>query len=149
MLKAVEHSVPNAPTFKGLFDIQARHNIIQATGRFEHPLLYKALYLLAFLGFFRISNLVTDRKSNFNILKQLCRGDIIYESGRAIVLDKWSKTIQVSRKGTFIVIPVLYPHPLCPVTALHQFTALSCWPKNFPLFMIEQGPVTQSLVCLI
>ena len=144
MLKALERSIPASPKFKGLFDIQDLQNIIEATSRFEHPVLYKALYLLAFLVFFRISNLVPEKKNNFNFMKQLCRGDIIYDGGRAIVVVKWSKTIQTSRKGTFIVIPLLYPHPLCPVTALQQFTTLLHWPKNFPLFMITQGPITQS-----
>ena len=144
MLKALERSIPASPKFKGLFDIQDLQNIVEATSRFEHPLLYKALYLLAFFGFFRISNLVPESKNNFNVMKQLCRGDIIYDGGRAIVVVKWSKTIQSSAKGTFIVIPCLHPHPLCPVTALQQFTNLIYWPKNFPLFMTMHGPITQS-----
>ena len=131
MLKALERSIPNSPSFKGVFDIPTLRKIVIASRSFEHPLVYRALYLLAFFGFFHISNLLPDKKSNFNIMKQLCRGDVIFEPTRAIIVIKWSKTIQVCKKGTFIVIPLIYPHPLCPVTALKELQATCEWPKNW------------------
>ena len=81
----------------------------------------------------------------FDIEKQLCRGDILIQPSNAIVIVKWSKTLQTINKGTFVIIPRLGPSPLCPVKALEKMLNASTQHTNAPLFTIE-GIVTQNHV---
>ena len=68
----------------------------------------------------------------------------------AIILVKWSKTLQARDKITRIHIPVLPDSRLCPVTALKQMLASVPGSQNDPLFSIcRQGcwlPLTDSIV---
>ena len=85
-------------------------------------------------------------KSSFHIGKHLCRGDILFEHAQAVVIVKWSKTLQTINKGTYVIIPRLPHNVLCPVKALevmfHQFPA----PPNAPLFSNMSAILTQSQV---
>ena len=146
MLKAVEYTCTAPPLHNGVFDIHMLSCIVKLCENSLCSLTYKALYLLAFFGFFRLSNLVPIAKSSFDLRKHLCRGDIIFQPHQAIVIVKWTKTLQTLRKGTFIVIPALSDHPLCPVKALHSMMAATPAHKNAPLFITSQGVITQSQV---
>ena len=75
--------------------------------------------------------------------KQLCRGDIIFHASHAIVIVKWTKTLQSFHKGTFVLIPRLPASPLCPVTALQAMFTQYPVHKNAPLFVSESGVITQ------
>ena len=70
MLKAVAVSIRN-PKFKGIFDTSTVFQIILSCFALPHPLVFKSLYLLAFLGFLRISNLLPPSELSFDLKKQL------------------------------------------------------------------------------
>ena len=146
MLRAVENTNSKPPLFKGVFDLEHLVNIVCLCQLLPFTSMYQALYLLAFFGFFRISNLVPVSKSSFHIGKHLCRGDILFEHTQAVVIVKWSKTLQTINKGTYVIIPRLPHNVLCPVKALevmfHQFPA----PPNAPLFSNMSAILTQSQV---
>ena len=65
MLKAVERTSTVPPKFKGVFDLTTLTTIISLCDRFTSPLVFKSVYLLAFFGFFRISNLLPNSSSTF------------------------------------------------------------------------------------
>ena len=146
MLKAVEHTNTKPPIFKGVFDLQNLVNIIWLCQLLPLTTMYQALYLLAFLGFFRMSNLVPFSKCAFHIGKHLCRGDILFEQSQAVIIVKWSKTLQTINKGTYVIIPRLNHNLLCPVKALeHMFKKFPA-SRNAPLFSHHSGTLTQSQV---
>ena len=143
MLKAVAVSIRNPPKFKGIFDISTLFQIILSCSALPHPLVFKSLYLLAFFGFLRISNLLPPSRLSFDLKKQLCRGDVITEVNYAIILVKWSKTLQASNQGSFIMIPQLGKSPLCPIKCLLEMQKAYPGNDNDPLFCIQGSPVTQ------
>ena len=146
MLRALELSNHTAPIQKAIFDVPTLLKIIETCLLFPLPLTFRALFLLAFFGFLRISNLVPPSKTSFDVTKHLCRGDIIFQDSHAIVLIKWSKTLQSSTKGTFIIIPSLGNSPLCPVTALKAWLGSYSHSPSCPLFLLPSGSLTQSQV---
>ena len=73
MLKAVEQTGTSIPVYRGVFDVCTLTSIIHLYAQFPHHITFQALYLLAFFGFFHISNLVPPSKFAFDIKKQLCR----------------------------------------------------------------------------
>ena len=87
---------------------------------------------------------------NFDISRHLVRGDIIFSHDMAIILVKWSKTIQSRDKIAHIHIPVLPESRLCPVTALKRMLAIVPGSQDDPLFCIcREGcwvPLTDSIV---
>ena len=52
----------------------------------------------------------------------------------AMLLIKWSKTLQASNKGTFITLPLLGQSPLCPLQAIQNMIQLYPASDNAPLF---------------
>ena len=77
-------------------------NILETTTQLEHPQVFTALYLLTFFSFLRFSNMVPHSFATFDIPRHLARGDIIFSYDMAIILVKWSKTIQGRDKVVFI-----------------------------------------------
>ena len=144
MMKAVKNSVSKPPKFKSVFDIPTLHSILLACEYFPDSSVFIAIYLLAFFGFFRISNLVPTSKLSFNTKLHLCRGDVIFHEDIAIVLIKWSKTLQNPDQGSYIIIPSLGLSPLCPVTAIKNMIKNYPIQENQPMFVNVNGVITQS-----
>ena len=114
-------------------------DILQVIAQLETPQVFTALYLLAFFSFLRLSNMVPHSFCSFDISRHL-RGDIIFSHDMAMVLVKWSKTIQSRDKVARIHIPFLSGSRLCPVTALKRMLVLGPGSQEDPLFSIcRQG----------
>ena len=143
MLKAVHVTIRNPPKFKGIFDIPSLIHIISLCDLFPHPPVFKTLYLFAFFGFFRISNLLAPSRLTFDIRKQLCRGDVLVNGKSLIVLVKWSKTLQASNQGSFIILPKLNNLLLCPFVNFKKMHHSYPVSENQPLFCIDTLPITQ------
>ena len=90
--------------------------------------------------------MVPSSKLSFNPKIHLCRGDVIFDQNVVIVLVKWSKTLQNSDQGSYIIIPKLGSSPLCPVSASQTMAELFPAHENQPLFMNSQGVITQNQV---
>ena len=94
------------------------------------------MFLLAYLAFFRLSNLVPPLSKEFDITKHLCRGDFICDESSATVLVKWSKTLQSLRQWTLVRVPFLSPSPLCPIRAFQVNSSLIPASPNHSLFAL-------------
>ena len=66
MLRGLQYSIRSVPTSKGLFMLQQLREISQLCESFESTLTYRAAYLLAFYGLFRISNLAPKSSVSFD-----------------------------------------------------------------------------------
>ena len=80
--------------------------------------------------------MVPHAKNGFDPSRHLAQGDIIFSDNEAIVLVKWSKTIQSRDKVVRVVIPKLPGSKLCPVTALSNMLHLVPGSNNDPLLAI-------------
>ena len=93
-LKAVRKHVPINPNIKSVIDIPTLVRIIHQCDRSYMGIVFKAAFLLSFFSFLRILNLAPHSISAFDPLKQLTREDIIFAPPGAIIIIKWSKTLQ-------------------------------------------------------
>ena len=80
------------------------------------------------LPFFELSNLVPNSIAERSPLKHLTREDIIFDK-KAIVIVKWSKTIQTPNSAKVVYIPILN-NDICPVTAIRNVLARICHYSN-------------------
>ena len=147
-LRSIALNIPTIRRVKGIFDIQSLFSIIYCCSSLPLGSIYKAPFLTAFFAFFRLSNLVPSSASSFAPLTHLCRADFIPHHDFATLIVKWSKTLQKQSQFATVQIPVLFPSPLCPVSALQiNDSGLS---PNARLFAIPQGrsfvPLTESKV---
>ena len=82
------------------------------------PIIFKTLYFLLFFSFLRLSNVLRHSVNTFDKTRQLARGDVIFTEDGALILIKWSKTIQDRKNFATIAIPDLGSSSLCPIKAL-------------------------------
>ena len=149
-VKSVKINKPLLVKTNSIFTEQMLLDIIATTETLEFSEIFLSVYLLAFFSFLRLSNMVPHAKNGFNPSRHLARGDIIVSDNEAIVLVKWSKTIQFRDKVACVVIPKLPGSKLCPVTVLSNMLHLVPGSNNDPLFAIFKAntwsPLTDSMV---
>ena len=104
-----------------------------------------AVCLVAFFGLLCKANLLCRGSTQFNPSKLLRRGDIVFFADWAIVINRWSKTIQFSQRILTIPLPRINQHPLCPYTALKHAFNLVPAPLSGPAFVV---PASRGLVPL-
>ena len=93
-VKSLKIKRPLAPVVKILIDQTLLLQILTASAHLQFPLVYTPLYLLAFFSFLRISNILPQAAKNFDKTRHLCVGDVVFAFQRAIIVVKWSKTLQ-------------------------------------------------------
>ena len=135
---------------QSVFQENMLNQIITTCHQLENPLVFTAIYLLAFFSFLRLSNIVPHSTSTYDVSRHLACGDIIFGNDLAIIVVKWSKTNQFRDKVARISIPALSGSPLCPVTALRLLLqAVPGVPYDLLFTIFKQGsyiPLTDSMV---
>lgn len=96
-------------------------------------LVAKCAYLTAFFTFIRQSNIVPSSHSLFDHTKHAARGDLFFSPPGAVLLIKWSKTLQTGQH-TLLPIPAINRHRHCPVAAFKQLFRAHPLNPNQPLF---------------
>ena len=124
-------------------------SIVQQCNKLPHAEIFQPLYLLSFFSFLRLSNILPHTTKTFDPTRQLARGDFILSTNNAVLLIKWSKTIQDRRKSVTIPLPSLGNSPLCPIKAVTNMILLHPAGDNDPLFVITKAsshvPLTDSM----
>ena len=146
MYKALDRSVHRNPKFKGVFTIHHLQEILHFTETLPFSNIYKTIYLFAYFGFLCISNLVPPSKKSFSLKKHLCRADVLLNSTNVVVLIKWSKTLQATNQGSYIVLPKFKNVEICPFYHFNLMCQRYPVPKNFPCFGSVRFCVVESVL---
>ena len=148
LLKSIKNNIRRLPKLKGVFDISTLVAICKECDLQPFGHVYKFMFLLAFVAFFRLSKLVPTLSKDFDITKHLCRGDFLCDESGATVLVKWSKTLQSFRQWTLIRVPLLAPSPSCPIQAFHTTSSNIPPSPNHSLFALplDLSPPSQANV---
>ena len=135
------------PTVRGIFDITTLSLISQTCESLEDAALFRAVFLLAFFGFLRMSNIAPHSRYKFDRNKHFLRQDIIFAPPGAHILLKWTKTLQESTAHHFVQLPALSNPILCPVLAIKKLMAfLSIFPLLSPFLYILTLLTTRLLI---
>ena len=137
-LKSVRINRPLQPYILLTLDVPLLEKNIQVCHHFKHPPVFQALYSFCFFSFLRLLNILPHSVATFDSSRHLCRADVIFGDSKALIVIKWSKTLQDRCRTTTVSIPVLGQSVLCPVVALNRFPMLCLCAR--PLhFMISGG----------
>ena len=137
MLRAVSLTIGSGPCIRLPITLDILFAICQLCDNLmETGVVLKCVFLFAFFGFLRCSNVVPN-SARFDPKRQLCGGDIFRtESGLTIML-KWSKTRQSRDHVQLVSLPSLNKHPLCPVKAYNAMIRLITPENDLHLFRMN------------
>ena len=119
--------------------------IIAATQKVSNSMVYKAVFLTAFFGFFRLSNIAPHAIAEFDATRHFTGGDIFFGSKEVQLLLKWSKTIQYRDEYRLISLPKLGASTICPYRALRNIMDLYNPGSQAALFQIRTAAGWQVL----
>ena len=80
-VKAITINRPLEPVLYLPIDEMLLSRIVEACEDLPHPLLFRALYLLCFFSFLRLSNILPHSLTTFDSSRHLCRADIVFTAG--------------------------------------------------------------------
>ena len=135
-IKSVSMNSPYCPKVKANFTIPLLIQLSKACDHIRYGFLYRAIFLLAFFGFLRLSNLAPSSSRLFDPSRHFLRSDIIFGPPGAHIIVKWAKAMQGSPKYQVIQIPFFKSSPICPVSALKLLLSSIKVPPSSPLFLV-------------
>ena len=138
-----------SPSPKGIFDIKTLYLISLSCDILPDPLLFRAIFLVAFYGFVRMSNFAPHSLSKFDPLKHFLKKDLIFGPPGAHLIMKWSKTLQSPHSHHIIQLPSISNIFLCPVRALRALINSRPLSDHSPLFAHAHFPHNQVIDTVI
>ena len=139
--RSLKYTQKFTPKTTRIIDTDLLLCILSVSETLQFPLIYRALYLLYFFSFLRLSNMLPHTTKNVDVTRQLCRGDLIFSQDSIVIIIKWSKTIQDRRDTSTISVPSLGDSPLCPCQVLKLILLQVPGSSNGPLFQIPKNGV--------
>ena len=138
-VKSVKIARPLALPKKNVIDLNTLKLIVAATQNWPNSMVYKAVFLTAFFGFFRLSNIAPHAISEFDITRHFTGGDIFFKNDEVQLLLKWSKTMQYRNEYKLVSLPKLGTSTVCPYRALRNLMHLYAPDHQAPLFQIKNA----------
>ena len=136
-VRALKLNRPINVTVHKIISLDILLKIVQQCDYIYMCKVFKAVFLVAFLGFFKLSNLAPHYFSTFDFTRHLAGGDIIFDRKMVKILVKWSKTIQTRDHVKIISLPCLGRNPVCPYAALKALYHFYNPFANEPLFQYK------------
>ena len=137
-LKAVKINRPLAVPKRNVIDIPTLKRFISLVSTLKNALTLRALFLVAYFGFFRLSNLVPHVARDFDPSRHFAGGDVFFGKTTVKLLLKWSKTLQYRNQAKVISLPKL-DSSICPYRALQDLINFFSPTAMEPLFLCHTG----------
>ena len=131
------------PTPRGVFGIRVMYDMSKACDSLHDPILYRAIFLVAFYCFLRRSNIAPHSIRQFSQSKHFLRKDLIFGPPGSHLLIKWTKTIQDANSSHMVQLPEVDNFYLFPVRALRALLRSRPLPPSAPLFATDYHPHIQ------
>lgn len=137
MLKGVTNTVGDNFSVKQPFTVEMMKAICTSCEKLgDIGMVCRCVFLFAFFGFLRASNLLASGSKSFSVRRQLCRGDVLIHPPGLVLIITWSKTRQSPGYRRLLALPAMPDHVLCPVKAFQALLQISKHQsQNAPLFL--------------
>ena len=104
-IKSIKINRSLQPSFKLIIDESILDSICKVCSHLPFPVVFKALYLLAYFSFLRLSSILPHSLATFDRTRHLCVADIIWSSQGAVIVVKLTKTLQDRCKVASVSLP--------------------------------------------
>ena len=131
------------PTPRGVFDLHTLYKISVLCDSLHDPLLFRAIFLVAFYGFLRMSNIAPHSSKLFSQDIHFLRQDVIFAPPGIHLIIKWTKTLQDHKAHHVVQLPTISNPYLCPVRAVRSLLKTRPLPPTAPLFANSFPPFNQ------
>ena len=142
---SVAHNAPLSFRVKGIFTVDKLRQLIKAMRGIPNESIYKAVMLMGFFGFYRLSSLVPPSRAAYSTSRYPTHGDVIWGAPGAHVITKCAKNMQTSGHSQVVQFTVLQDKLICPVSALKDIVSNRQAHRDLPLFTITNQACTQVL----
>ena len=136
-LKALRINRPLSVRPHNIISIDRLAQISAACEDLSSGIVYRAVFLTAFFGFFRLSNLAPHALAAFDKTRHLTGEDVFFTRRFVKVLLKWSKTMQTRDRIQCVTLPRLHNNLLCPYSALKALFKTYPMSPDSSLFQIN------------
>ena len=134
LLRSISINTKFSPTPRGIFDPKTLYLLSMSCDILSDPLLYRAIFLTAYYGFLRMSNVAPHSAAKFDPSVHILSKDLIFAPPGAHLLLKWTKTLQDHKSFHIVQLPSIDNIYLCPVRALKALITSRPTPSAAPLF---------------
>ena len=134
-IKSVSINSTYIPKFKANITISMLDKIISKCDTLRYGCVYKAVFLLAYFPFLRLSNVVPVSAKSFYATRNLLRGDIIFAPPPPPPQVEQVHTILQCPPSSSNTFPL--PSPLFPVSALKAILAFVPASASSPFFLLS------------
>ena len=139
-LRSISINSQFSPSLKGIFDVKTLYLLSLSCDILPDPLLFRAIFLVSFYGFLRMSNIAPHSAQKFHPCTHFLRKDLIFGPPGAHLIMKWSKTLQSPKSYHIVQLPSISNPFLCPVSALKALLQSRPLPPTSPLFATIYHP---------
>ena len=145
MCKSAKNNLPLKPKVRGIFTVDMLERLLHLTSDLPNAETFKALFLFAFYGFFRLASLAPPSLSTFDPTRYPLVKDIIWASQGMQYIQKTAKNMQSASEYRLVQLPRLSNVQLCPVVAVQTMIKRMALSQSDPLFMIKISTGKQHL----
>ena len=128
---------PLALVSHNIIDLSRLESISTACDTFHCAEVLRAVFLTAFFGFFRLSNLAPHSISAFDSSRHLTGKDLFFTKKLVKILIKWSKTMQTRDVAQVVSLPKLKNKIICPFRALKALSTMYPMSADHSAFQIK------------
>ena len=136
-LKSVRINRPLRVPRRNIMSVKTLKHLVSLCDGFSMGFVYKAVFLLGFFGFLRLSNIAPHSLSSFDSSRHIAAGDVFFTKSHVKVLIKWSKTNQNRDKIQVLSLPCIRASKICPFKALKRIFHTYNPNQHQPLFQIQ------------
>ena len=136
-LKSVRINRPLAVPRRNIMSVKVLKHLVSLCDGLVMGFVYKAVFLVGFFGFLRLSNIAPHSLTSFDASRHLAAGDIVFTKTHVKVIIKWSKTNQNRDKIHVLSLPRIRGSNICPFRALKRIFKSYHPEHDQPLFQIQ------------
>ena len=137
LLKSVQMNARMNIKVKGVISISMLQKLIKIVQKCYNGVTYKALFLMAYFGFFRLASLVPPTTGSFDKTRYFTVNDVVWGQPGAHIIVTCAKNMQNSGQYHVVQLPQLKNVLICPVLALKNMLKKKDITPHQPLFQIH------------
>lgn len=122
-LNSIDKNVRHAPAPALPVSPALLKRVVRVVRRLPEGKSLAAAYVLMFHSFLRQSNFASATSTNFDVSRQIMRGDVSVRGNTVSICVKWSKSQQSARHQSTITLPAVPRSVLCPKEAVIDMIA--------------------------
>ena len=143
--KSIRIHRPLTLTPHNIIDLSMLEKVSRACDDISFSQVFRAIFLIGFFGFFRLSNLAPHSILTFDPSRHLTGHGLFFTKKLVKVLIKWSKTLQDRDIVQVVSLPKIANRIICPYRAFKALTKLYPMTDSESVFQIKMPSGWQPL----